>query len=177
MRFGKHPKILRLFSVSSLLSLYLPYKSCYGIKIRQLMKNSNLTLLLLLSALLPITSVYSQNAEKQRLKANLEEAFSKTKASAPRTADGIIYYVQVLSSVKPIEGTGEKALRDFTDLKSYREDRYLKYYTGPGTDYKSAKELMKSVHAKGYPTAFVIAFKYGIKIDIKDALSEQGLQP
>ena len=36
---------------------------------------------------------------------------------------------------------------------------------------------MKSVHAKGYPTAFVIAFKYGIKVDIKDALSEQGLQP
>ena len=145
------------------------------------MKNSNLTLLLLLSALLPITSVYSQNAEKQRLKANLEEAFSKKEpkasAAAPQTADGLLYYVQVLSAVKPIEGTGEKALRDFTDLKSYREDRYVKYYTGPGTDYKSAKELMKSVHAKGYPTAFVIAFKYGVKVDIKDALSEQGLQP
>ena len=98
------------------------------------MKNSNLTLLLLLSAMLPITSVYSQNAEKQRLKANLEEAFSKKEpkasAAAPQTADGILYYVQVLSAVKPIEGTGEKALRDFTDLKSYREDRYVKYYTG-----------------------------------------------
>gem|GEM_PF-6433704 len=50
------------------------------------MKNSNLTLLLLLSALLPTTSVYSQNAEKQRLKANLEEAFSKKEPKASAAA-------------------------------------------------------------------------------------------
>lgn len=145
------------------------------------MKNSNLTLLLLLSTLLSFHAAYGQKSDKQRLKANLEEAFSKkepkAQADVPQTADGILYYVQVLSAVKPIEGTGEKALRDFTDLKSYREDRYVKYYTGPGSDYKAAKELMKTVHAKGYGTAFVIAFKYGVKIDIKDALAQQGLQP
>ena len=123
--------------------------------------------------------------DKERLKANLERAFSPQPqpvepartAPADEPADGILYYVQVLSSVRPIEGTGDRALRTFPDLKSVREDRYLKYYTGAGTaDYRQAQALMRAVHAKGYPDAFVIAFKYGVKIPLKDALAQQEIK-
>lgn len=123
--------------------------------------------------------------DKERLKANLERAFSAqptppepASVSAPGDpADGILYYVQVLSSVRAIEGTGDKALKLFPDLKSTREDRYLKYYTGSGTsDYRSAQALMRSVQSKGYPDAFVIAFKYGVKIPLKEALEQQGIR-
>lgn len=131
-------------------------------------------------------SAQAQSPDKERLKANLERAFSPAAApadplpasdAAQQTADGILYYVQVLSSVRPIEGTSDKALRIFPDLKSVREDRYLKYYTGPGTpDYRTAQALQRSVQGKGYPDAFVIAFKYGVKIPLKDALTQQGIK-
>lgn len=133
-------------------------------------------------ALASFTQTQAQTADKERLKANLERAFTQqepapaqTAASPEAPADGILYYVQVLSSVRPIEGTGDKALKVFPDLKSYREDRYLKYYTGSGTgNYADAQAQMRAVQAKGYPDAFIIAFKYGVKIPLKEALASQG---
>ena len=131
-------------------------------------------------------SAQAQTSDKERLKANLERAFSHADTPADPVpapgaaqggADGILYYVQVLSSVRPIEGTSDRALKTFPDLKSVREDRYLKYYTGPGTnDYRAAQALQRSVQGKGYPDAFVIAFKYGVKIPLKDALAQQGIK-
>ena len=133
-------------------------------------------------ALASFTQTQAQTADKERLKANLERAFTRqepapaqTDASPEVPADGILYYVQVLSSVRPIEGTGDKALKVFPDLKSYREDRYLKYYTGSGTgNYADAQAQMRAVQGKGYPDAFIIAFKYGVKIPLKEALASQG---
>lgn len=133
-------------------------------------------------ALASFTQTQAQTADKERLKANLERAFSRQEpvpaqaaASPEAPADGILYYVQVLSSVRPLEGTGDKALKVFPDLKSYREDRYLKYYTGHGTgSYTDVQAQMRAVQAKGYPDAFIIAFKYGVKIPLKEALARQG---
>ena len=89
------------------------------------------------------TPLQGQTTDKERLKANLERAFapqpssempevSLPQDSRPDTS-GVLYYVQVLASVRPIEGTGDRALRVFPDLKSVKEGRYLKYYTGAGT--------------------------------------------
>lgn len=133
-------------------------------------------------ALASFSQTQAQTADKERLKANLERAFTQqepapaqTSVSPETPADGILYYVQVLSSVRPLEGTGDKALKVFPDLKSYREDRYLKYYTGSGTgNYADAQAQMRAVQAKGYPDAFIIAFKYGVKIPLKEALASQG---
>lgn len=133
-------------------------------------------------ALASFTETHAQTADKERLKANLERAFTRQEPVSPQNAvspeapaDGILYYVQVLSSVRPIEGTGDKALKVFPDLKSYREDRYLKYYTGAGTgNYADAQAQMRAVQSKGYPDAFIIAFKYGLKIPLKEALASQG---
>lgn len=133
-------------------------------------------------ALASFSQTQAQTADKERLKANLERAFTQQEPAPAQTsispeapADGILYYVQVLSSVRPLEGTGDKALKVFPDLKSYREDRYLKYYTGSGTgNYADAQAQMRAVQAKGYPDAFIIAFKYGVKIPLKEALASQG---
>ncbi len=133
-------------------------------------------------ALASFTQTQAQTADKERLKANLERAFTRQEPAPAQTAaspevpeDGILYYVQVLSSVRPLEGTGDKALKLFPDLKSYREDRYLKYYTGSGTgNYADAQAQMRAAQGKGYPDAFIIAFKYGVKIPLKEALASQG---
>lgn len=93
--------------------------------------------------------------------------------SRPDTS-GILYYVQVLASVRSIEGTGDRALRVFPDLKSVKEGRYLKYYTGAGTsDYRQAQEQLRAVQGKGYPQAFLIAFRGGVKIPLEEALASQ----
>lgn len=122
----------------------------------------------------------AQNADKERLKSNLERAFAPAPAApipaqnTPRSPDPdkTLFYVQILASVRPLEDTGDKALRVFPDLKHYREDRYLKYYTGPGTDdYAQAQAQLRAVQAKGYPEAFVIALRSGQKIPLKEAIA------
>ena len=126
------------------------------------------------------TPLQGQTTDKERLKANLERAFapqpssempeaSLRQDSRPDTS-GILYYVQVLASVRSIEGTGDRALRVFPDLKSVKEGRYLKYYTGAGTsDYRQ----LRAVQGKGYPQAFLIAFRGGVKIPLEEALASQ----
>lgn len=130
------------------------------------------------------TPLQGQTTDKERLKANLERAFApqpsseKAEASLPQDSrpdtSGVLYYVQVLASVRPIEGTGDRALRVFPDLKSVKEGRYLKYYTGAGTsDYRQAQAQLRAVQGKGYPQAFLIAFRGGVKIPLEEALASQ----
>ena len=75
----------------------------------------------MLMALALGTPLQGQTTDKERLKANLERAFapqpssempevSLPQDSRPDTS-GVLYYVQVLASVRPIEGTGDRALR------------------------------------------------------------------
>jgi N-acetylmuramoyl-L-alanine amidase len=41
---------------------------------------------------------------------------------------------------------------------------------GETSNYSEAKKLLKEATAKGYDSAFIIAFKDGKSIDVKDAI-------
>ncbi len=47
-----------------------------------------------------------------------------------------------------------------------------RYYLGNTLDYSEILELQKFARSKGHSTAFVVAFKNGKKIDIKDVLKK-----
>ena len=44
---------------------------------------------------------------------------------------------------------------------------------GETSKYEEAKKLLQEAKSKGYPSAFLIAFKNGKRIDVKEALKQE----
>ena len=47
-----------------------------------------------------------------------------------------------------------------------------RYMYGETANYEAAKQLLQEAKSKGYTSAFLIAFKNGKKIDVKEALKQ-----
>lgn len=81
----------------------------------------------------------------------------------------IIYKVQLSASSKKVEliPSNFKGLKNITIAS---DNSVYKYMYGETSDYEEAKKLMEEAKAKGYSTAFVIAFKNGKSINLKDVI-------
>jgi len=81
----------------------------------------------------------------------------------------IIFKVQVLSSENPL---GSDSLR-FNGLKNvweYQDGGLYKYTIGNKRDIQSASALQSELRKKGFSDAFVVAFKNGKRIPVREAL-------
>jgi N-acetylmuramoyl-L-alanine amidase len=84
-------------------------------------------------------------------------------------AKGTVFKVQLMASnkkieLKPANFKGLKNVFVSFDNKIYR------YTYGETADYTTAKQLLQEAKEKGYATSFLIAFKNGKSIDIKEAI-------
>ncbi|MFK5891333.1 MAG: N-acetylmuramoyl-L-alanine amidase [Flavobacteriaceae bacterium] len=80
-----------------------------------------------------------------------------------------IFKVQIASS------TNKLALKsyNFKGLKGVERVKvgaYYKYYLGKTESYSKIKSLKQKAHKKGYKSAFIVAFKKGKKIAVREAL-------
>ena len=80
----------------------------------------------------------------------------------------IIFKVQILSSSVRL-ATNTPLLKDIGDVWEYKENGLYKYTVGSQIDLKSASELQSKVRNKGFSGAFVVAFKNGKRIAVRDA--------
>lgn len=58
-----------------------------------------------------------------------------------------------------------------TGFDSYVEDKLVKYTYGSSTDLNKINRIRQHLLDK-FPQAFVIAFKDGVKMDVKEAIRE-----
>ena len=83
---------------------------------------------------------------------------------------GIVFKVQISASGKNLETTPS----NFKGLKnisvSYENGSLYKYMYGETTIYEDAKQNLVEAKAKGYDSAYIVAFKDGKKIDVKEAI-------
>ena len=84
-------------------------------------------------------------------------------------AKGVIFKVQLSVSSKNLDliPSNFKGLNTITSLY---ENKLYKYMYGETANYETAKKLLQEAKNKGYVTAFLIAFKDGKIINIKDAI-------
>lgn len=82
---------------------------------------------------------------------------------------GTIFKVQLSASSKKVE-LAPKNFRGLKNMSMLFENNVYKYMYGETSDYNEVKKQLQEAKAKGYDSAFLIAFKNGKKMSIQEAL-------
>ena len=82
---------------------------------------------------------------------------------------GTIFKVQLSASSKKVE-LAPKNFRGLKNISMLFENNVYKYMYGETSDYNEVKKQLQEAKAKGYDSAFLIAFKNGKKMSIQEAL-------
>lgn len=124
-----------------------------------------------------VKEVKKKPKEKEKVviiqpKADKEPKKDKIEGAKNSTTEGIEYKVQIAASKKYIspEPYNFKGLKNI-EVKVIGE--YYKYYHGTTTVYGNTKPFLKEAKVAGHKGAFVVAFKQGVKISLKEALRKQ----
>ena len=95
----------------------------------------------------------------------------KEESATKNVDEKITFRVQIAASSKRIASTPEN-FNGLSPIKSQKSDGLIRYFYGGTTNYKAAQKLKKTAIRKGYPNAFVVAFRNGKKIKISEAISQ-----
>ncbi|WP_298765057.1 N-acetylmuramoyl-L-alanine amidase [uncultured Polaribacter sp.] len=85
------------------------------------------------------------------------------------TKELVIYKVQIASSKNKL-ATKPYNFKGLKNIERVLVGDYYKYYLGNSTSYQKIKLTQKEAKNKGFNSAFIVAFKEGKKISIKEAL-------
>lgn len=84
----------------------------------------------------------------------------------------VVFKVQLAASSKRLD-TKPQNFKGLKDISRNKEDGLYKYYYGETSDYHKI-ELMKTfAREKGYPSAYVVAFKDGKKVKLSEVLKSE----
>jgi len=87
----------------------------------------------------------------------------------PEVTAEVNFKVQLSASGKKIDTTPSN-FNGLSSIAVTSEGTLYKYTYGSTTNYEEAKRLLAEAKAKGYTSAFVIAFKNGKKVSVQEAL-------
>lgn len=114
----------------------------------------------------------SQRVEEKVIK-KVEETKKDTiskKSTSTKSSDkitkGLVYKIQISASPSKLEliPSNFKGLKNVTATHT----SIYKYYYGEASRQEEAKKLLQEVKSKGFDSAYIVAFKDGKSIDIKD---------
>lgn len=86
--------------------------------------------------------------------------------------NAIEYKIQIASGKNRI-ATKSYNFKGLKGVQRVKVGSYYKYYYGISSNFKEVKKSLKKAKTKGYSSAFIVAFKNGEKLPVKDALKMQ----
>lgn len=81
-----------------------------------------------------------------------------------------VFKIQILASSKPLK-KDDKQLKGLSPVNYYKENGIYKYTYGESADYNKILRMKKSITDK-FKDAFIVAFRDGDKIDVRQAIAE-----
>jgi N-acetylmuramoyl-L-alanine amidase len=104
--------------------------------------------------------------EKPVVEAKLKEAIS-----SKEVAESILFKIQLMASSKNVQLTSA----NFKGLSNLSQEPYknlYRYMYGETKSYREAKMMQTLAQEKGYKTAYIVAYRLGERIPIKQAIDE-----
>lgn len=86
--------------------------------------------------------------------------------------DGIIFRVQLAATSKKLHPKASN-FKGLKDIDRKREDGLYKYYYGETSDYNKIQVMKTFVQQKGFPSAYIVAFKNGKKVNVSEVLKSK----
>jgi len=108
-----------------------------------------------------------QNEESALAFAREMNTGSKPRARMESAAE-IVFRINVLTSDKP--NTDKSRFKGFSPVYAYNENGKYRYAIGAENSFEKALELKEKLKASGFPLTFVVAFRNGNRISLKEAL-------
>lgn len=122
----------------------------------------------------------SDDVKKEVTKAEVDTAGSKrdkAEAAAAKkdndknsdSAEGIVFKVQISASTRdlPTKPSNFKGLKEISKMK---DGSLMKYFYGNASSYEEAEKLLDKAKDKGFNSAYIVAFRNGNLISVKEAL-------
>lgn len=100
---------------------------------------------------------------------SLPESQEEIKTPEIKTIDGVVFRVQI-SCLAENKRLNDPVFKGIQPIFMWKNGNYYCYAAGEETNYEEAKALLERIKSQGFPDAFLIAFKNGEKISIKEAL-------
>ena len=102
-----------------------------------------------------------------------QKEMAKEKSS--ESPSNVIFKVQLLASSKVIPLQPEN-FRGLRGLSSEPYKKMYRYLYGETDSYKVARQLKSEADTKGYTTSYIVAYRDGQRIDLKEALNSSSTQ-
>ena len=100
-----------------------------------------------------------------------DAVINKNEEKTSENKNGIIFKVQLSASAKKVTLVSSN-FKGLKNISSSKEKTVYKYMYGETSDYEEAKNLLKKAKNKGYSSAFILAFKNGKSISVKEAINQ-----
>lgn len=83
--------------------------------------------------------------------------------------NGIIFKVQLAASGRKLETTPSN-FKKLSPISREQHGSLYKYFYSDEASYETAKKRLEEAKSKGYSSAFIVAYKDGVKISLADAI-------
>lgn len=112
-------------------------------------------------AIADAVKIYVNNLKLNTVNPYLENGFED------EVTDVIEYKIQIASGKNKIP-TKSYNFKGLKDIQRVKVAGFYKYYYGVTSSYKIALKSLKIAKQKGYKSAFMVAFKNGVKVSVKE---------
>ncbi len=102
---------------------------------------------------------------------NSNIVIEETKDDKPeiKLISGVVFKVQISASSRKLD-TKPSNFKKLSPISREQEGKLYKYFYGEENSYDSAKNKLEEAKSKGYNSAFIVAYKDGVKISVADAI-------
>ncbi|RZJ67288.1 MAG: N-acetylmuramoyl-L-alanine amidase [Flavobacterium sp.] len=85
---------------------------------------------------------------------------------------GVVFKVQISASGNRLE-TKPSNFKGLSGVSVSSDGKLFKYFYGETSDYSQARQSLSEAKAKGFPSAYVVAFRNGQRISLDEALNKK----
>lgn len=117
------------------------------------------------------TAVTPTNEETVTEKPVEKKPETKVELKTDYASGAVVFKVQIAATGKRLE-TVPSNFKGLSNVSVANENGTLyKYFYGETSDYSTAKRNLEEARSKGFPTAYIVAYKDGKKVSLQEALN------